>query len=225
MEMGFERDQVQRALRASFNNPDRAVEYLFSGIPAHLTQEPAAPTAAPPVQPAAPPAAAPAPAPTGQRQNLFELAQQRQQGGAVPGAGAGGGLGGLGSPGLAGLGGNPQALQLGDLQGLRQLAQDNPQQMQQMIQQFAAANPQLAQTLAANPNALLNLLGGGGEEGAAEGGTLPTALSVTPEEMAAIERLEGLGFPRHAVIEAYFACDKNEELAANYLFEGGFDEE
>ena len=43
--------------------------------------------------------------------------------------------------------------------------------------------------------------------------------------MDAINRLQSLGFPKNRAAEAYFACDKNEEMAANFLFESGMEDE
>ncbi|KAJ4498279.1 hypothetical protein C8R41DRAFT_757440 [Lentinula lateritia] len=230
VDMGFEREQVMRALRASYNNPERAVEYLMTGIPAHLEAEAAGPAAATSRTPAAvaqaTPTAAPAPAtPSNQPQNLFQLAQQQQQQGAGAGAGlsagaaAGAGAGGGQQLDLAALASSPQ------MQQLRQHLASNPEAIQPLVQSIAAQNPGLAQILASNPEALMNLLGGGDLEG--EEGDLPPGaqvVNVTEEERAAIERLEALGFPRQLAIEAYFACDKNEDLAANYLFDMGNDD-
>jgi ubiquitin len=43
--------------------------------------------------------------------------------------------------------------------------------------------------------------------------------------MEAINNLVQLGFTKERAAEAYFACDKNEEMAANFLFEAGMMDE
>ena len=42
---------------------------------------------------------------------------------------------------------------------------------------------------------------------------------MTSDENDAIERLMALGFSKIEAAQAYLACDKNEEMAANLLFE------
>lgn len=55
----------------------------------------------------------------------------------------------------------------------------------------------------------------GDDEGGPGGAGGEQYIQVTEEERAAIERLVAMGFDRQLVIQAFIACDKNEELAAN----------
>ncbi|KAI9721564.1 MAG: hypothetical protein M1812_002326 [Candelaria pacifica] len=249
--MGFPRTDIDRAMRAAYNNPDRAVEYLLTGIPENVQQEqrqapqagatPGATAARDP--PAATPAATGGNAGTtnpssdagDQPINLFEAAAQAGRGGAGgtgasagtgAGAGAAAGLAGLGTGAAAGAGtgtggglGNLDFLRNNpQFQQLRQVVQQQPQMLEPILQQVGAGNPQLAALIGQNPDQFLQLL----SEDVDEDAPLPPgaqAVSVTEEEREAIERLCRLGFERDLVIQAYFACDKNEELAANFLFD------
>ncbi|KAL8942701.1 MAG: hypothetical protein Q9216_001505 [Gyalolechia sp. 2 TL-2023] len=243
--MGFPRAEIDRAMRAAYFNPDRAVEYLINvGIPENIQQEQqqasrgaaagARPTAPAASQQAGATSAAPsAPVEAGsdtgdQPINLFEAAAQAGRGGGATGAGRGRG-GGAAGAGLAGIGGgagrgaggvanldflrnNPQ------FQQLRQVVQSQPQMLEPILQQVGAGNPQLAQLIQDHPDQFLQLLS---EDADNDAPAPPGAqeVFVNEEEREAIERLCRLGFDRDMVIQAYFACDKNEELAANFLFD------
>ncbi|KAK3827683.1 MAG: UV excision repair protein RAD23 [Benniella sp.] len=240
MELGYPREQCMLAMRASFNNPDRAAEYLMNGIPEHLLAQPSAPAparAAPPTSAAAPAAASPAPTnPTAAApavasagaasagvasagaaapQNLFTAAAQAA---ANARRGTQGEAGAGDIENLAFLRDQPQ------FQQIRDMVQSNPELLQPLLFQLGQSNPQMLQLINQNQQAFLQLLNEGYED-PQEGGNpdqLPpgvNAIYVTQEEREAIQRLESLGFEHRAVVEAFIACDRDEQLAANYLFE------
>jgi UV excision repair protein RAD23 len=202
--MGFPRDQIDRAMRAAFFNPDRAVEYLLSGIPEHLQRDdrpaPAARSPAPPAaqQPADTPAAAAAatsiePAIADllsgggeggdEPFNMFEAAATQGRTGSR-GAGAAAAAGGAttAAGALEFLRNNPQ------FQQLRHLVQQQPQMLEPIMQQLAQGNPQLAQMIRSSPEEFLELLAEDNDDDAA----LPPGaqvVSISEEERDAIERV------------------------------------
>jgi UV excision repair protein RAD23 len=217
--MGFERSQINAAMRAAFYNPERAVEYLLTGIPENL-QAPAAAARAPAAQPDA--AAAGGVDDDGDV-NLFDLAAQQGRGSSGRSGGAGSAAAAAVAAAAAG-----QQQSLGNLdflrhnaqfQQLRQVVQQQPQMLEPILNQLSAGNPQLAQLISQHPDQFLSLLG---ETAGEDDAPLPPGahqISVTEEERDAIERLVRLGFTQDQAVQAYFACDKNEELAANFLFD------
>uniref|UniRef100_A0A8C4NFR8 UV excision repair protein RAD23 n=1 Tax=Eptatretus burgeri TaxID=7764 RepID=A0A8C4NFR8_EPTBU len=228
--MGYGREQVVAALRASYNNPDRAVEYLltvglffrFMISPVSVPAPVSAPSSTPvPVSASTPlsnppdtstpstttaPPASPTQAPTSQVSNPPST-------------------------------GNPLEYlrHQAQFQQMRQLLQQNPSLLPSLLQQLSQQNPQLLQQISAHQEHFISMLNEGGGEGSEEGveggaaGSDEAAplnyIQVTQQEKAAIDRLIALGFPEDLAIQAYFACEKNENLAANFLLQQNFDDD
>ncbi|CAN6727675.1 unnamed protein product [Malus baccata var. baccata] len=168
----WDRDTVVRALRAAFNNPARAIDYLYSGIPEQPEAPPAVriPVGGQVTNPPAQPASAPPTRPNANPLNLFP------QGLPNVGAGAAGNLDFLRD--------NQQ------FQALRSMVQANPQILQPMLQELGKQNPNLVRLIGEHQADFLRLINEpaeGGEGNALGDAAVPQAIAITPEEREAIE--------------------------------------
>mmetsp|Transcript_23088 Transcript_23088/g.17505 ORF Transcript_23088/g.17505 Transcript_23088/m.17505 type:complete len:395 (+) Transcript_23088:51-1235(+) len=236
--MGFPESDVRAALTAAMGNPDVAYEFLLGGIPDHLISSQA---------------------PTNSNSNVsieqlrqhpqFNMLKQlvQQNPAALPQVLD---LIGQQSPSLyAAIQANNDAF----IAMMNEPIAESPTQQSQpssnlagalgdpnQVMQLLASLPpaqrvQFAQSAGINPQELeelLTILGSLPAEqrqqflGGAVGGRSPAhVVRLTEEEMAAVNRLTELGFSRQQAAQAYLACDKDEQLAANFLLGGGFDDD
>ncbi|KAL7067625.1 putative UV excision repair protein Rad23 [Cryptosporidium serpentis] len=198
--MGFERNQVIAAMRAAFNNPDRAVEYLTSGMPLPdiiiqgqgqgqgQSEVSVSQTATTPINP--------------------EISDINQ----IPTNASGDTITGA----LDSLRTNPI------FQQLRMVVQQDPRILPELLARVGQTNPEILQLITENQEEFIRLMERTDSDDIGEvSGT--TSVYLTQQEAEAVERLQGLGFPRNAALEAFLICEKNEELAANYLIENSAD--
>jgi len=188
VDMGYEREKVEKALNASKGNIDLAIEYLSSGN---------IPDSAP-----------------NNQQN-----QQSQQ-----------------NPPSSTQTRLPMELRR-NASLMKIICRNDPERIFNILNNLKMKNPALLNKIKEHETEFKNLLvspitqedidtfkllendirGLGGEGGRRPG---QVEIRLTPEEAEAVKRLKDLGnFNQSDVLQAYFACDKNEELAANYLFE------
>lgn len=225
--MGFPKSMVEQCLRAAFGNPDRAVEYLMNGIPQAVQQ-----MVAPPAPAAAPtPAQQPGYVPGGQGQAPAQGGHQQRAPMFIPPP--------TGPPGPL------HELRISPYwPRIRQAVHSNPHSLGQLMTALQQANDRFPKMIIEHQEEFVKLLAepipaqptGAGmpqqqmpmQMPAPIPAPQPQVPQMPPQQAStqldahaeeAIQRLSDLGFPRAACLEAYLACDRNEEMAANYLFE------
>lgn len=124
---------------------------------------------------------------------------------------------------------------------IQQSIQQNPHLLSNIIESLASSEPEIYSFISENPDLFLNAVsampspgsrvsGGGASIPSESGmprmmtGSEPPSLnhmlpSATDHDRQAIERLKELGFTEFQAVQAYVACDKDEQLAANLLFQ------
>ncbi|KAH8392658.1 UV excision repair protein RAD23 homolog A [Drosophila serrata] len=159
MEMGYGEQEVRDALRASFNHPERAIEYLISGIPPQAATE-----------------------------AQMSAAQQT---------------------------GDPhQMVASPALTRVRQMIRDDPRLLDQILAHLAETEPEAFEIIRNHQAEFMALIQGSDNDTGGE----TVQVNLNADEAAAVGRLEALGFQRALAVQAYLACDKNEEMAAMILF-------
>ena len=197
VDMGFEKSQAEAAIKAARGQIDLAIEYLYNGIPEGINNN-----------------------------NLDQEQEQGQQGGEV------------GED-------NNEDDPLKNVASIAKIiGQRNPSALTRLLQSIQQNDPDLMNLIKEREEEFKTLLeqpitdrdyraiqrfqqemglagigvrfpGQGGMSGQRQ-----IRLDLTPQDREAINRLKDLGnFSDAEVIQAYIACDKNEELTANYLFE------
>ena len=191
IDMGFEKSQAEAAIKAAHGQIDLAVDYLYNGIP------------------------------EGTNDNLPFMQGEGEEAGEE--------------------GGDEDPLKK-TASIAKILCQNDPSKLTNLMQNIQQNDPDLFALINEREEEFKNLLeqpvseedirnlrsfqqemgmgGVGGEHGGHGHGQGTISVNLTPEDRVVINRLKELGnFNEADVIQAYIACDKNEEMAANYLFE------
>ena len=168
---------MEAALRASYNNPERAVEYLLTGIPPSLGES----EEAIPVVPT--PAQAPTSAPTTEGST-----PQASQPSATT------------TPSTGTAGDNPLNFLRNQemFRQMRQLLQRDPGMLNAVLQQLGQSNPELLQLISQNQEAFIRMINepdSGAAPGPGSGSTggmsddMPGMIQVSQQDKEAIERV------------------------------------
>jgi UV excision repair protein RAD23 len=195
-EMGFPKQEAEAAIKAARGNVDIAVEFLYNGIPENLPQE-------------------------GE-----DLPEQ------------GGGHQGSELKKVASIikilcsqnASNLQNILLGIQQndpGLMELIKQNEEEFKILLQQpINDEDIRNFQTFQNQARGAEGQGAGGSETGSGSGPTRRgNTIALSKQDYDAVGRLKELGFSEMDAVQAYFACDKNEDLAANLLWENKLKEQ